>query len=166
VTTAAHYVLKDSTVASGEWEGMRRDEKGAWQSWYHGYYPQGTPQGASFLYWVDSRPGSHAFEDVLAETPSVALWLGAHTHTKPDDTYGGKSHIEKKWSTTFVNAAELTAFHGVRENQVPRSWLFTFTDGSDEVTARCYLHSDAYAPQGWYDKVGRTIKLPAPFRMP
>jgi len=165
VITGDHYVLKDTTVASGEWEGMRHDEKGGWKSWYHGYYPQGTPQGASFLYWVDSREDSHVFEDVLAAKSPVALWLGAHTHTVPDDTYGGKSHIEKKWGTTFINVAELTQYHGVPENQVPRSWLLTFTEGSDEVKARCYLHSDKYAPQGWYDKVGRTIKLPMPFRM-
>ena len=51
-------MLKGTTVASGEWEGMRRDEHGAWTSWYHGYYPRGTPQGASFLYWVDGKPDS------------------------------------------------------------------------------------------------------------
>jgi hypothetical protein len=46
---------------------------------------------------------------------------------------------------------------------VPRSWLLTFTEGSDEVQAQCYLHGDSYAPQGWYDKVARTIKLAKPF---
>ena len=25
---------------------------------------------------------------------------------------------------------------------MPRSWVLTFTEGSDEVTARCYLHRD------------------------
>ena len=94
IVSARHYMLKNTTVASGEWEGMRRDEKGGWKSWYHGYWPQGTPQGASFLYWVDSKPDSAAFENVLAAAPGrVDLSLGAHTHTSPDDTYGGKSHI-------------------------------------------------------------------------
>jgi hypothetical protein len=52
----------------------------------HGYFPQGTPQGASFLYWVDSKPDSGAFENVLAAEPSrIDLCLGAHTHTNPDD---------------------------------------------------------------------------------
>ena len=167
IISAHHYVLKDTTVASGEWEGMRRDEKGAWTSWYHGYFAQGTPQGASFLYWVDSKADSGAFEKVLAASPSAtALWLGAHTHTTPDDTHGGKSHIEKRWGTTFMNVAGLTQYHGPLENQVSRSWLLTFTEGSDEVTARCYLHADGYAPQGWYDKVSRVIKLSAPFSMP
>lgn len=168
IISAHHYVLKNTTVASGEWEGMRRNEDGSWKPWYHGYFPQGTPQGASFLYWVDSKQDSRAFENVLAASPSrVALWLGAHTHTSPDDTYGGKSHIEQRWGTTFVNVAALTRYHGVTlENGIPRSWLLTFTDGSDEVTARCYLHGDEYAPQGWYAPVGRVVKLSRPFRMP
>jgi hypothetical protein len=170
IISAHHYVLKDTTVASGEWEGMRRDASGAWKSWYHGYYPQGTPQGASYLYWVDSKPDSGKFEAVLAATPArVDLWLGAHTHTSPDDTYGGKSHIEQRWGTTFINVAGLTRYHGSPENQqnrVPRSWLLTFTDGSSEVTARCYLHSDEYAPQGWYPKYDRVIRLSKPFKMP
>jgi len=164
IISAHHYMLKNTTVASGEWEGMRRDDDGAWKPWYHGYYPQGTPQGASYLYWVDSKPDSAAFENFLSKGNSrVDLWLGAHTHTTPDDTFGGKSHIEQRWGTTFINVAELTGYHGTPENQVPRSWLFTFTEGSDQGTARCYLHSDAFAPQGWYAKSDRVIKLSKPF---
>jgi hypothetical protein len=164
VISAHHYVLKGTTVASGEWEGMRRDQNGEWKRWYHGYYPRGTPQGASFLYWVDSKADSGSFEGVLAATP-IDVWLGAHTHTTPDDMYGGKSHIERRWGTTFINASGLTRYHGQAENQVPRSWLLTFTDGSDEASARCYLHSDEYAPQGWYAKGDRSIRLSKPFRM-
>jgi Calcineurin-like phosphoesterase len=166
IISAHHYVLKDTTVASGEWEGMQRDKNGAWKSRYHGYFPQGTPQGASYLYWVDSKRDSGAFESVLATgSTHVDLWLGAHTHTSPDDTYGGKSHIERRWGTTFINVAALTRYMGDPENCVPRSWLLTFTDRRDEVSARCYLHSDDYAPRGWYAKLDRTIKLSKPFRM-
>jgi len=167
IISAHHYVLKDTTVASGEWEGMQRAEDGTWKFRYHGYFPQGTPQGASFLYWVDSKEDSGAFESILAATPSsVDLWLGAHTHTIPDDTYGGKSHIERRWGTTFINAAALTLYHTPPGTVAPRSWLLTFTDGSDEVSAQCYLHGKDYAPQGWYPKVGRVIKLSKPFKMP
>jgi hypothetical protein len=165
IISAHHYVLKDTTVASGEWEGMQRDEKGGWKNRYNGYYPQGTPQGASFLYWVDSKPDSGAFENVLAALPMrVDLWLGAHTHTDPDDTYGGKSHIERRWGTTFINVAGLTRYHTAPEHSIPRSWLLTFTDGSDEVTARCYLHGNEFAPQGWYANADRTIKISKPFK--
>lgn len=168
IISAHHYVLKNTTVASGEWEGMRRDENGNWRRFYHGYYPQGTPQGASFLFWVDSRPDSGAFENFLADQPGrVDLWLGAHTHTSPDDTYGGKSHIERRWGTTFINVAQLTQYHPpALPGSIPRSWLLTFTDGSDEVTARCFIHGTGPEPQGWYDKVERVIKLSKKFHMP
>jgi hypothetical protein len=104
----------------------------------------------------------------LAAVPGrVALWLGAHTHTDPDDTYGGKSHIERRWGTTFINVAHLTRYHTpVLEHMVPRSWFLTFTDGRDDMTARSYLHGGEYAPQGWYAKVDRVIKLSKPFKMP
>ena len=167
IVSAHHYMLKNTTVASGEWEGMRRDDKGGWKGWYHGYWPESTPQGASFLYWVDSKQDSGGFENFLAAAPGrVDLWLGGHTHTNPDDTYGGKSHIERRWGTTFINVAELTKYMGEPENCVARSWLLTFTDASDEVLARCYLHTSDYATQGWYPKNDRLIKLSKPLKMP
>ncbi len=168
IISAHHYMLKNTTVASGEWEGMRRDGKGGWKDWYHGYYGgRGTPQGASYLYWVDSKPDSGALENFLAAKPGrVDLWLGGHTHTAPDDTYGGKSHIERCWGTTFINVAGLTRYMGEPANCMPRSWLLTFTPGRDEVPARCYLHSSDYSPQGWYPKFDRVIKMSKPFRFP
>jgi hypothetical protein len=167
IISAHHYMLKNTTVASGEWEGFQRDANGAWKERYHGYWPQSTPQGASYLYWVDSKQDSGPFENFLGASPGrVALWLGAHTHTAPDDTYGGKSHIERRWGTTFINVAGLTRYMGAPENCVPRSWLLTFSEGSDEVTAQCYLHTSGYAPQGWYPKFDRVIKLPERFKTP
>jgi hypothetical protein len=168
IISAHHYMLKDTTTASGEWEGMRRDEKGGWKDWYHGYYEgKGTPQGASYLYWVDSKQDSGAFENFLGASPGrVALWLGAHTHTAPDDTYGSKSHIERRWGTTFINVAGLTKYMGAPENCVPRSWLLIFTDSSEEVTAQCYAHTSDHVPQGWYPNFDRVIKLSKQFKMP
>src|SRR5262249_47340666 len=132
IISAHHYVLKNTTVASGDWEGFERDKNGEWTRGYHRYYPQGTPRGATYLYWVDSKEDSGAFENFLSAAPGrVDLWLGAHTHTAPDDTHGGKSHIETRWSTTFINAVGLTRYMGFPENCVPRSWLLTFTNGSN-----------------------------------
>jgi hypothetical protein len=159
IVTAHHYVLKNTTVASGDWEGVKKNADGAWVGNYHGYFAQGTPEGASYLYWVDSKPDSGAFEKYLAEHPkAIAIWLGGHTHTNPDDTYGGKSHIEQKWGVYFVNVAALTRYH-VSNHAIPMSRLFTFTDGSPDVRLQCYLHTSEYAPQGWYDKVEKTLVL-------
>lgn len=39
--------------------------------------------------------------------------------------------------------------------------LLTFT----EVRVQCYLHTNTHAPQGWYPKAERTIRLGKAFRM-
>jgi hypothetical protein len=162
--SAHHYVLKDTTVASGEWEGMRRDADGKWRSGYHGYFEQGTPRGASYLYWVASRPDAQAFEHYLAAHPgAIAMWLGGHTHTHPDDTYGGKSHIERKWGVWFLNVAAVTQYH-VNLHTVPMSRVLTFGEGSPDVRVRCYLHTDRHAPPGWYAPAERTLRLGKAFR--
>jgi hypothetical protein len=82
------------------------------------------------------------------------------------DTYGGKSHIERRWGTTFVNVAGLTAYMGKPVNCNRRSWLLTLKNGSDELNAQCYMHASDYAPQGWYPKFDRVIKLSKPFKLP
>lgn len=163
VVTVHHYVLKDTTVASGEWEGVRRDDAGAWVEHYHRPFPEGTPNGASYLYWVGGKPDSGAFERHLAARPGrVALWLAGHTHTHPDDTHGGKSHLEQRWGTWFLNAASLSRHH-MPITTLPVSRLLTFEPGSREVRVQCYLHTDQHAPQGWYEPAERRIELPRSF---
>jgi len=175
IITAHHYVLKNTTVASGEWEGLVRDEEGNWRMGYHGYNPQANPECTSFLCWVDSKKDSGAFENALESmTGRVDMWLGGHTHTAPDDTYGGKSHIEPAYGgTVFINVAALTKHHTAPGTGVPRSWLLTFTEESDIVNVRMYLHGNEYASQGWYpargvrhEPIGPDIPLTKPFRMP
>ncbi|NKB68881.1 MAG: hypothetical protein GKR89_17585 [Candidatus Latescibacteria bacterium] len=163
IVSAHHYMLKETTVASGDWEGMKKDAQGNWQSHYHGYKPQGAPRGASYLYFVGGQPDSGAFEQYLAAHPgAVDLWMGGHTHTHPDDTFGNKSHIETGWGGThFINVACLSRYHG--PENVPKSRLLTFAPGSDQVRVQCYMHSDEFLPEGWYGAVERTLQLSRPF---
>jgi hypothetical protein len=166
VVSAHHHMLKATTVASGPWEGYVKDERGTWKAHYHGYFPDGGPEGASYLYFVDGEPDAQAFEGYLAAHPgAIALWLGGHTHSNPDDRTGGRSHVERKWGVGFVNCAALTKFHVARLT-VPMSRRLTFTEGSDEVLVECYLHTSDYAPQGWYAPAARTLPLGKPFRAP
>jgi hypothetical protein len=78
--------------------------------------------------------------------------------------------MEQRWGTWFMNVAGLTRFHGgalgSEQHNYPRSWVFTFTDGSDQVTVRCYLHSDDFAEQGWYPIADRETQLSKPFHKP
>jgi len=164
IISVHHYMLKDTTVASGEWEGMRKDENGNWKRHYHGLKPLGTPKGASYLYFVNSKPDAQAFENYLEKHPgSIDLWLGGHTHTHPDDTHGNKSHIEKKWNTNFINVCALTKHHG--KTSYPMSRHLTFKKGSDKIIVKCYMHTSDYAPQGWYAKTERSLTLSRPFNI-
>ena len=165
VISAHHHMLKQTTVASGPWEGFKKTNKGEWQSDYHGYFPAGGPEGASYLYWLDDQPDAQAFETYLAEHPgAIDFWLGAHTHTHPDDRKGGRGHIERKWGVHFVNVSALTKCHG-HQHSTPMSRLFTFTEGSTQVRVQCYMHTSQYRPQGWYDDVERTLTISKPFRI-
>jgi hypothetical protein len=165
IITVHHYMLKETTLASGEWEGMTPLPGGGYKSGYHGYFPKGAPQGASYLYFVDGVPDAQAFERYLEAHPgAIALWIGGHTHPdNPDDASGGKPLIATKRGVHFLNVAGLTEYH----NNGPRaalSRLLSFEDGSDRVRVQCYLHSDAYRPEGWYEPAEKTLQLPRPFR--
>lgn len=161
IVSTHHYMLKNTTVASGEWEGMRKDANGTWRSHYHGYKALGSPKGASYLYWVEGVADAQAFEKYLEAHPgAIDLWLGAHTHTYPDDTYGGKSHVETKWGVHFVNVSAL-ARHHARLTTIPMSRHFTFH--GNELRAQCYLHTCDYAATGWYPKSERLLRLSKPF---
>ena len=164
IISAHHHMLKETTVASGPWEGYVKDEAGNWQGHYHGYFADGAPEGASYLYFLGDKPDAQAFEGYLAGHPGATdIWLGGHTHTNPDDRKGGRSHIERKWDCNFINVAALSRYHGTY--LVPMSRLLTFTDGSYEVRVQCYLHTDQYAPQGWYAPAERVIRLNRPVRL-
>lgn len=164
IISAHHHMLKETTVRSGPWEGMSKTADGRWRSGVHGYFPQGAPQGASYLYFVDGKPDAQAFEGYLAEHPgAIDIWIGGHSHTHPDDQTGGRSHVERKWGVSFINTAALTRYHG---GKVPMSRLLTFVEGRDRVRVQCYLHTSEHAPQGWYAPAERTIELGKPFRAP
>lgn len=165
IVSAHHHMLKETTVASGPWEGYVKDAAGKWKAHYHGYFPDGGPEGASYLYWVDGKPDAQAFEGYLAQHPgAIDLWLGGHTHANPEDRKGGRSHIEKKWGTHFMNCSALSRHHG-GVTGIALSRLITLTEGSDEVLIQCYLHTSDFAPQGWYKPAERRIRLGRPFHL-
>ena len=157
IVSAHHHMLKETTVGSGDWEGV--------DNGYHGRFEDGAPIGASYLYWVGGEPDSRRFEGYLESHPgAIDLWIGGHTHTNPDDRLSGRSHIESKWGVTFINAAAMSQYHG-RKN-VPMSRVLTFTEGSDELRVQCYLHTSQHAPQGWYAPAERPVPLRTPFVAP
>ena len=66
-------MVKETTVATGLNEGCDGN--------YHGKFPDGAPQGSSFIYFVGAQPDSGRIESFLeANESALDIWLGAHTH--------------------------------------------------------------------------------------
>jgi hypothetical protein len=166
IISAHHHMLKETTVASGEFEGFRKKTDGNYVSHYHGYFPKGGPKGASYLYWLDDHPDAQTFENYLGKhANAIDVWFGGHTHTNPRDNTGGRTHIERKWDVNFINCAALSRYHASKTT-LPISRLLTFTPGSKIARVQCYLHTSQFAPQGWYKPAATTITLSKPFKMP
>jgi hypothetical protein len=163
VISCHHHMLRETTVGSGDFEGVSRYPDGRYRHGrYHGV--DGVPEGASYLYFVGEQAKAQFFERYLAEHPgAVDIWLGGHTHTFPDDVLSGRSHVERRWGASFVNCAQLSKYHSF-VTCPPMSRHFTFTAGSRLVRVRCYLHDDSYAPEGWYAPAERVLELGKPFR--
>jgi hypothetical protein len=151
IVTCAHHMLRDTTTASGRWEGVNGN--------YH--HPYEDAEGASYLYWVGDDTDSNAFHDYFEKNPNaIDLWLGSHTHAHPDDRFGRKEMLARRWGVTFANVGAMTRFHGREQRRWwPSSRLLTFSEGSREAKFQAYLHTSHYAPQGWYEPSETTLPL-------
>ena len=109
------------------------------------------------LFERDRFPRFHIGESLLASVNDVFEAIGVADRIRAAD-------FPQKWGATFINCCALTRFHGAERSR-PMSRLLTFTEDSAEVRVQCYLHTNTHAPQGWYAKAERVIKLGKPFRM-
>lgn len=156
IVTCAHHMLRDTTTATGRWEGVNGN--------YH--HPYEDAEGASYMYWVGDDQDTQAFHDYFeTHHNAIDLWLGSHTHAHPDDRFGGKEMVAQRWGVTFANIGAMTRFHG-RETRRwwPSSRLLSFELGSSEARFQCYLHTNHYAKQGWYAPAQKCIPLRHAYR--
>jgi hypothetical protein len=78
VVTCHHHMLRETTVGSGDYEGVSKNPDGTYRSGkYHG--PDGAPEGASYLYFVDDKPKAQAFEKL----PGCASWCDRSLARRP-----------------------------------------------------------------------------------
>lgn len=162
IVSAHHHMVKDTTTASGPWEGYERHDDGTIGSRYHGYFAKEAPEGASYLYYVGDQPDSGLVEEHLRNNPGkLDFWLGGHTHLFPVTIAGEKQYLERKWGTTFINCSPLTRHHVERP---PSSRLITFEEGSDQARVQYYLHGNEFYFQGWFAPLERVVPLSKAFR--
>jgi len=156
IITCAHHMLRDTTTATGRWEGVHGN--------YHHEYEDA--EGASYLYWVGDDIDSSLFHDYFDSHPgAIDLWLGSHTHAHPDDRFGRKEMVVRRWGITFANVGAMTRYHGRSERRWwPSSRMLILSPGSREAALRCYLHTSHYAKQGWYAPAETAVSLRHAFR--
>jgi len=97
IVSCHHHMLKATAVASGEWEGFRRDKQGRWRGEYHGYFADGAPKGASYLYFVGGKPDAQAFERYLAANPDAIdrVRVQCYLHTAAHAPQGWHAPAER-----------------------------------------------------------------------
>lgn len=150
VITCHHYLLKNTTCCTGDFEGGTIDAEGNYQQHYHG--PGKEPIGAGRLHYIDERSNVDDFVAHLTEHPGdVDVWLGAHSHVAPAVQVAGRALREYRLGCHFINCAALTKHHAsaVAKPLHPRSRMFLFMDGAGQLIMRNWYHDDSYAPVGF-----------------
>jgi hypothetical protein len=166
IICAHHHMLRETTVGSGDWEGVIKKPDGSYEAPLPTVFKKtrASPSRALRIFTISTtspRPWPSSAISKHIQGRSICGSEATRT-TNPDDDFNDRTHIERKWGATFINCCALTRFHG-SERSRPMSRLLTFTEGGAEVRVQCYLHTDTHAPQGWYPKAERVIQLGKPF---
>ncbi len=149
IITAHHHVLRNTTTISnaGGGAGIHANNTGDFEGASYLYYIIENSDLDNFEYTM-SRPGEPGpFEVFLEEfekengKPAIDVWVGAHSHSHPQDVKDGRSLIEQKWGVTFMQVAALTHYHSGR---TPMSWMLSFSEGSDTYDIGNYIHRAPY----------------------
>jgi hypothetical protein len=154
IITCHHYLPKDTTLCTGDYEAGEI-VNGLYKGIYHG--PGLDPKGSGRLHYIDEQADVHPFADhMAANNGDVDIWLGAHTHAAPGTEVNGRGLRVNKHGCEFINCAGLTKYHAAN-GSYPRSRVFEFTHGSNQVTMRNWCHDPDVAPGIGY--VGNPVIL-------
>lgn len=190
IITVHHHVLRGTTTISfpNGGKGIHANNTGDFEGASYLYYIVENTDPENFEYTMSTESTPGPFEQFLEEfqkengKAAIDVWIGAHSHAHPQDTYNNKGLVEDKWGVTFMQVSALTHYHSGR---TPMSWLLSFTDESDQLAIGNYVHRAPYynhipaalmkskgvkavgkeAPEGgltkngWYEPNAKKIKL-------
>jgi len=169
-----HYLPRETTSATGDYEGCRWDADtsgpnpriGRYSGWIHGAGLDA--KHASRLSYIGDKAAPEIIEGFLAAHPGyIALWTGAHSHLKPgpDGAVGSKTLVEEKYGITFANVGSLTQHHGVNGHLYPRSRLLEVNSGQQTAQMHSYFHTHTdFSDKGWWPGV-RQVDLGKPVEL-
>lgn len=155
IITCAHHLLKDTTIATGDNEGVNGG--------YHGSSGQAIGSGRLHNVITDINANTYIddqtmFMDYLVANPGACtMWFGSHTHYEVGETYAGRSYMATVNGCNFINVGALTKHHVVKH---PQSKIINFVEGSSVCVMNNILHDTSFAPVGYY---GNSVKINLPF---
>lgn len=154
IITCAHHLLKNTTIATGDNEGV--------DGGYHGSSGQGVGSGRLHNVITDLAQNQYEadqsrFMDYMAAHPSrCAIWFGSHTHYDVGETYAGRGYMTTVNGCCFVNVGGLTLHHAGHHTQ---SKIITLVNKSDVATMNNFLHDTSYSAVGYN---GNTVSITLP----
>lgn len=155
IITCAHHLLKNTTIATGDNEGVNGG--------YHGSSGQAIGSGRLHNVITDINANTYVddqtmFMDYLVANPGACtMWFGAHTHYEVGETYAGRGYMTTVNGCAFINVGGLTRYHVIKH---PQSKILSFTEGSNTATLNNMLHDTSFSQIGYN---GNTVSINLPF---
>jgi hypothetical protein len=136
----AHHLLKDTTIATGDNEGVTGG--------FHG--TSGQPAASGRFENIVTNPATGAYIDeqtqvqefMTANPGRISVWAGGHTHFLRNETYTGRGWNYFDGDTWHVSAGGLTLAH---DGGNPESLAFIFTEGSTTLRINKFNNGGAYS---------------------
>jgi hypothetical protein len=158
--TLSHYLLKDTTIATGDYEGVTGN--------FHASVGQPIGSGRLHNIIIDKEANIYKedqteFVDFFKKQPEKKLiWFGTHTHYKVGETYNGRGWTYKSNGSLFVNVGSLGVYHA-NHSPDPQSVTVNLKEGSNIMTIDKFLHSGTDTPMGFLEDYHIEVELNFPF---
>jgi hypothetical protein len=149
VITLCHYLLKNTTLATGDYEGV--------QGKFHGGGGQPIGSGRLHNLIIDKvanvfEEDQSAFSDFLEANPGKnSLWLGTHTHYQVGEEFAGRTWTKKDSGCVFVNVGSLGRNHTSKNKPDAQSVAMFFRKDQNKVTIRKIIHNSNYTGNRFLD---------------
>jgi len=162
VITCAHHALKDTTIATGDNEGV--------DGGYHG--TTGIPVGSGRLHSILTDRALNLHEDdqtrfstyMAANSGKCVGWFCAHTHQVVGDSFNGRDWNDTQNGCLFTSVGSLAKFHGTGYH--PQSVAFILEPGSTTAKIYKFLHNDDHRSVGFDSTFVLNLTLNFPFERP
>jgi hypothetical protein len=137
--TLCHYLLKDTTIATGDFEGV----EGKFHS------GKGQPRGSGRLHNILIDKAANIYEKdqsrfktfLTQHKDKRSLWFGTHTHYTVGQTFKGRGWSALVDNCYFFSVGSLGKFH-TNLGQDPQSATLSFETGKQEIKIRKFVHSE------------------------